>query len=1017
MRLHRLTVEGFMPYRKRQEVTFTGHSIFALVGPTGSGKSALLDAICFALYGKAPRWDNAKAASEIVAQGCKEARIEVEFSLSDQLYQVVRTVKLRKSGPNHEVEIRPFRDGEWEASSERTPQGAATQQITALLGMKYQVFTRALLLPQGQFDRLLKPEKLANRKLLLMELANLGIYDQMSELARARQKQAEAEQDKLTLALGQHEHISPEALAELELRIQALEAEQKALKRRLGELDLAAQLARRLGETTRTLEKALEQAQLLEQRADEMEASRRQLARARELEGERAQLDEVTRCRRNHRDKQVQYQQAKDALTKAEEGLAKAAEGLDQAETAAGAIPALESRLEALGGLAQVAREWARHTGELVKTRGELEQRRTAMIRLNETLTAEQTTLGKLEARLKLLEEERQSLAGEAGLEATLTGCRVKARAADELAGRLAELDLEAAHKAVAKAQQDLKVAEERFATADRVLKESERACREARRVREEHLAHRLRHNLKVGEPCPVCLQQVAQAPAEPDGEVLEVDELLAEAEQALEDARETLDARRLRLERADFEAEQAEEELEQVKAKRQELSMQLVAARQDLIEAMGWPGWPDDAVGTIESALAAEHQRRGRLDELALLKSQESEALRGLERAIAQLEADRRTGQQRLSELEAAALECEAQAAELDRQLSAEFGEGVDYLQACEQEVATVTTRARVLEKDRTQALDAKRTAEACKASAEALERERIRSRADAAAELMAVETRFLERLEELGLASEKDLFLALMAPDQMKRLEGDLQVYEDARRLTCQRIAECEETLAGRRVNQAEVEAAEAELKQCSEDLGECQTKLGGATREHGLMKEGLAKAQDLRDLLEQHSSQASTYKVLSGLLNADGLKAFVANRLLEEILERASVELERLSGRYRLCLRGDDIWVEDGWNAGEARDVRSLSGGETFLASLSLALAMVDYLSEGRPLESLFIDEGFGTLDQDTLEVVAQTLEMLQQRGRLVGVITHVSELAERLPVQIRVVKDQAGSRVLG
>ena len=108
--------------------------------------------------------------------------------------------------------------------------------------------------------------------------------------------------------------------------------------------------------------------------------------------------------------------------------------------------------------------------------------------------------------------------------------------------------------------------------------------------------------------------------------------------------------------------------------------------------------------------------------------------------------------------------------------------------------------------------------------------------------------------------------------------------------------------------------------------------------------------------------------------------------------------------------------DILVVDNWNAGETRDVRSLSGGETFLASLSLALAMVEYLSQGSPLESLFIDEGFGTLDPETLEAVTLTLESLHEKGRLVGVITHVQELAERLPMQVRIEKGQGVSRIL-
>ena len=121
-----------------------------------------------------------------------------------------------------------------------------------------------------------------------------------------------------------------------------------------------------------------------------------------------------------------------------------------------------------------------------------------------------------------------------------------------------------------------------------------------------------------------------------------------------------------------------------------------------------------------------------------------------------------------------------------------------------------------------------------------------------------------------------------------------------------------------------------------------------------------------------------------------------------------------------RYRLAFEEDEFFVEDGQNGDERRSVRTLSGGETFLASLALALALSDQLqslavtSRAR-LQSLFIDEGFGALDQEVLEVASEALSQLGGQDRLVGVITHVSELAERLPVRIEVKKLPAGSRL--
>ena len=131
------------------------------------------------------------------------------------------------------------------------------------------------------------------------------------------------------------------------------------------------------------------------------------------------------------------------------------------------------------------------------------------------------------------------------------------------------------------------------------------------------------------------------------------------------------------------------------------------------------------------------------------------------------------------------------------------------------------------------------------------------------------------------------------------------------------------------------------------------------------------------------------------------------------------RGSERLADLSGgRYRLVYDDDEFLVVDTWNGDEARSARTLSGGETFVASLSLALALADQVrslstTDRARLDSLFLDEGFGTLDQDTLGTVCDAIEQLAGDGRLVGVITHVRELAEQFP-RIEVVKSPQGSR---
>ena len=180
-------------------------------------------------------------------------------------------------------------------------------------------------------------------------------------------------------------------------------------------------------------------------------------------------------------------------------------------------------------------------------------------------------------------------------------------------------------------------------------------------------------------------------------------------------------------------------------------------------------------------------------------------------------------------------------------------------------------------------------------------------------------------------------------------------------------------------------------------------------------------VTERRELEKQAKSFEKAASVYHALASELRADRLIDFLQGEALELLAEAGSERLLFLSqGRYRLAFEDDEFFVEDGQNGDEQRSVRTLSGGETFLASLALALALSDQIqslavtSRAR-LRSLFIDEGFGALDPEVLEVASEALSHLGGQDRLVGVITHVSELAQRLPVRIEVKKLPTGSRL--
>jgi DNA repair protein SbcC/Rad50 len=193
--------------------------------------------------------------------------------------------------------------------------------------------------------------------------------------------------------------------------------------------------------------------------------------------------------------------------------------------------------------------------------------------------------------------------------------------------------------------------------------------------------------------------------------------------------------------------------------------------------------------------------------------------------------------------------------------------------------------------------------------------------------------------------------------------------------------------------------------------------------ATAEHrsAELRAKLANARDLIGRVAEQRRRASRFEALSKELRADRIIAFLQVEALQILAAAGSEHLSTLSGgRYRLAFDEDEFFVIDAWNGEERRSARTLSGGETFLASLGLALALSEHvrslsLTRRADVDSLFLDEGFGTLDPETLEVVVDAIEQLGSDGRMVGVITHVRELALRLPARIEVDGSPRGSTI--
>ena len=234
MRPLRLLLDGFATYRTETEIDFTDVDFFALVGPTGSGKSTVIDALCFALYGTVPRWDNEKEVRNALAPSANACRVSLIFELSGERFVAVRSLQRDKNGRVSTKAARLERlDASippdaplaeiLEASAEQLAEGPdnVKTRVQDLLGLSYEHFTQSVLLPQGGFSEFLRATP-ANRQRLLVELLAFGVYKEIGQRARERAQLAETRQqlarqarDQLAGATADAESAAAARLADL----------------------------------------------------------------------------------------------------------------------------------------------------------------------------------------------------------------------------------------------------------------------------------------------------------------------------------------------------------------------------------------------------------------------------------------------------------------------------------------------------------------------------------------------------------------------------------------------------------------------------------------------------------------------------------------------------------------------------------------------------------------------------------------------------------------------------------
>jgi exonuclease SbcC len=552
--------------------------------------------------------------------------------------------------------------------------------------------------------------------------------------------------------------------------------------------------------------------------------------------------------------------------------------------------------------------------------------------------------------------------------------------------------------------------------SADEALRGFEAAEEALHRAISLNEANHLREGLLPGQSCPVCEQIVDTPP--PVQRAPEVEAARA-ALQGARDLRKETDALARKNEAAftggQARLQAARQSLGELESRYAELQAGVAAGEEEIRRALGDHG-PEDSVveGWIEKRIAALAQSRKANEEA---KTRRVTAERTLEKA----KSDEAAARDRLAEREAS-----------HQRLDEERTASLERLAALQAEIHAVTespdpkAEAAVLDEQIRRLEAGLRAATEEEAAAQnrrltAQEAQRLQAEAAEAAlrdAAQRAESRDAE-IARAGFDGEPAVREALLDDASATTLQDQVRQHTQERHAAEERAAALRAELGEERVSDAQLAAA---VRLETEVTSEVETALGQEKKleEQTIrMRERLARSKELREQLEREESALRVVDLLAGDLRSDKFQAYVLQEVFTELVQGASTRLLLLTGeRYSLRFDDDEIRVVDHDNADETRISDTLSGGETFLTSLALALELSDQVQRAVgavSLDSLFIDEGFGTLDPDTLALVAETLQGLRVGGRMVGIITHIPELRDEFAQQVIVTKRQGYSTV--
>ena len=1020
MRPLQLIMTAFGPYKQREVIDFSdlgNHRIFAISGNTGAGKTTIFDAICYVLYGEASgeeRSDTSMLRSQFADDNVYTS-VELTFQLKGKQYEIKRQLGHKKQGnktiTGHAVELYEVIGDEKVPSVDRFHVTDVNKKVEELIGLSKHQFSQIVMLPQGEFRKLLTSET-ENKEEILRRIFKTDRYKLMRELLDQKRKQwKEVLQEKqkerelhfrnvfklpvrdgsLLEILVQQEHVNTHQVVEAleqetncyEVEVEQLQTQQALQTQQLKEVEVHFHAAKSINEKFQALQQKEEQQTALQANREQIEAEEQRFKRA-------EQAKRLLPFEQWYEEAVQSKQNAEQLLKQISVKREKTAESFGLAQ----------EKYEELKSKEPVREEGKKHVQRLEELQpiiASLAEKKSKLQKAELQSEKLKEVIRKFEQQLEGQMSQKQQIAGELQqLEVALEQYVVKV---EELTNMREDAKiLKQAYdvwQEKQKYEQEKEIASQRMGVAVKAYEDMER-----RWLNEQ--AGVLALHLHDGESCPVCGSTTHPKKATERGDSID--------EKQLNELRETKNvAEKLHVqleEKWNFYRLQYEQVIEEV-IKRGYRSEELVETYRTLVQK------GKQLAAEVSTLKASEETRK-----------QFASNLKGLEVQLEELQKQKREAEamQHRTEMECMQLRTSY---EHDQQ---NIPGNLQTLEAWKQQFDNAVKEMHYMEDEWKKVQEAYQH----------WQNENIRVQAEYDGAVKQVSrakekqdetlVRFTKELEQGGFGDQNAEKEAKRTDAEIEELQQKIQSYYSSLEVLEKQIEELTNELRDKEWT---------DITSLEEQMKELEIQLDITKEKRQRAQNAVAYISDLHENIRRIDEQiheeekafqelVDLYEVMKGDNESRiSFERYILIEYLEQIVQIANERLRKLSNGQFYLKRSERVEkrnrqsglgldVYDAYT-GQTRDVKTLSGGEKFNASLCLALGMADVIQAyegGISIETMFIDEGFGSLDEESLTKAVDALIDLQKSGRFIGVISHVQELKNAMPAVLEVTKQKDG-----